>query len=285
MSMINLLTVGATFKDVKDRSGSYKLSSIASLPKFNAAKTGPSVPVTGNEPIAEAVRQSQGSLINPTTAAAPRQSKAVNPGKTQEVIGTQLQAGRSPNFQGVGSEGTTDLPANNPTPIISSTLPEAPMPEAPPRSAKPATISPAAAASAPLVGVRRLMHQFLFGNPARPVDVATVQTELVLDKVTVVRNDLSEESWPGDSRSQRDSATTRVDAPDTAGAWFDLTARFGKKTAPAGAMPAAKFTERPSRKGDFTTDSPDHTDENHAHPIDLPSVSSVAKSSQLAAPM
>jgi hypothetical protein len=91
----------------------------------------------------------------------------------------------------------------------------------------------------------RLMHQFLFGGPARPSGVATVQSEMALDKVTVVRNDLSEEAWPGDSRSHRDSATTSVDAAETAGAWFDLTARFGKRSEPAGATPAAKLTEEP----------------------------------------
>jgi len=104
---------------------------------------------------------------------------------------------------------------------------------------------PAALFDAPLAMVKRLLNQFFFGLPARPSGAATVQIELALDKVTVVRNDLSEEGWPGGSMSRKDSAATRLGPAQTLGAWFNLTAHFGRRTPPASAKPAAKFTAGP----------------------------------------
>lgn len=224
MSLINLLTVGATLRG-RERSGSYNLASINSRPAFNAAKT-----AAAKEPIAVAAERSPGSPLEPASVAAPQQRQTV---RTQEVLGTQLQAGRSPSLQGVGSEGTTDLPASFP-----------PLKETALQSAKPAVVMPETFGESTLKGIKKFMSRFLFGRQTPPAKTATVQTELALENVTVVRNDLSDESWPGDSRSRSIS-----DPTDTVGSWLNLTACFGKKAAPAKAAtepkPETKFVEGP----------------------------------------
>jgi hypothetical protein len=211
MSLINLLTVGATLKG-RGKSGGYNLASIASMPTFNAGKPADLAPGARGGAIADAALRLSGSPLEPAAAAAPQPGQTV---RAEEVPGTQLRAGQSPTFQGVGSEGTTGLPAIN----LSRTNATSPKEPRTPAESEPA-------GGSPLDQFKSLMAK-LWGRPQLPPrPTQAVQTELALENVTVVRNDLSDEAWPGESHSRSVS-----DPTDTVGSWINLTACFGKKAA------------------------------------------------------
>jgi hypothetical protein len=193
MNPMSLLTKGRTFGGLKDRRGAYKLAAGYALPNFAGAKGpsfGPARPP--KEPAAPFAQP------KPTVAAAlpPPRADAV-PTAPKVAAGYAL-----PNF--AGPKAPSFGPARPPK--------EPAAPFAQPKPAIPAALPPKRANAVPaapkVMGktldiwperpglCRRAARWFeeILGRPPKPARPApSVQTELVLDKVTVVRNDLSED--------------------------------------------------------------------------------------------
>ena len=82
---------------------------------------------------------------------------------------------------------------------------------------------------------KRLVQRFVFGRKGRPVREAGVQTELALEKVTVVRNDLNEDDLEVVLVERKvgtgQKPLARLSKMEMTGeAWLRLTAPFRKKS-------------------------------------------------------
>jgi len=164
MSLLHLLTVGQSFKGVEDRPGNYRMDH--SLPKFESSNRLASLPPTRNSVPTVA-----------KTAPAPVQTSLFS-----ELVGGP--AVRAHAAQPISQQ----KPAVPAPPLQAPVL--API-------AKGSAVSQAPAA--PLFEKRpkdnkwkTMVKELFFGRRRRRPNGANVQTELALENVTVVRNDLHE---------------------------------------------------------------------------------------------
>ena len=157
MNPFRLLTKGSTIGGLKERPGAYKLLAKTVLPNFSGTKR-----------------------PTPPTTSPPE------PAKTQTAFFKRLQA------KAARTVAVRVLSA----PVAAPTLPQAPaptpVPVTVPARTKDTTTKPALwsrLAAIPTDWAR----QWIPWRKAQPFQSPTVQTELALDKVRVIRNDLSED--------------------------------------------------------------------------------------------
>jgi hypothetical protein len=97
---------------------------------------------------------------------------------------------------------------------------------------------------------KRLVQRFVFGRKGRPVRGATVQTELALDKVTPLRNNLDEDDLEVVLVERRVGTGKKPLASlskmeMTGEAWNKLTAPFRKKGSENAFSPKAETNRSP----------------------------------------
>ena len=214
MNALCLLTKGRTFKDMADRPGAYKLLANRALPKFTAGKRPPSG-------LSHSAPQTvQTSLFEqPPTA----------------VKAAVVEAHKSA------------------APPVETVKPSQPVVSKSP-FAKDAKISQKACARGTWRRTasfcKRLVQRFVFGPKGRPFHEATVQTELALEKVTVMRNDLNEDDLEVVLVERKvgtgEKPLARLSKMEMTGeAWSRLTAPFRKKNSENAFSPKAETTVSP----------------------------------------
>jgi hypothetical protein len=200
MNLICLLTKGRTFKDMADRPGAYKLLAGSALPKLMAVKQ---LPARWSHPAPQTV---QTSLFE-------------QPPKTVQAPVKACQSVAPP----VG-------PVKPPQPVVSPFAPDAKKDAE--TSKKPCTRD----TWQQTVGFcKELVQQFVFGRNGRPVHGPTVQVELALEKVTVMRNNLNEDDLEVVLVERKvgtgEKPLARLSKEEmTREAWFKLIAPFRKKS-------------------------------------------------------
>lgn len=224
MNPLCLLTKGRTFKDMTDRTG-YKVLEESTLSRYSKQ----------------------------------------NPSPTRRWHTNQPPAGQQSLFEEPVKAAETEITASNKEaalPIQES--PVAPEPESVQESApaaassfvaKSAAVAPMTAKSAGPVRTatgfcRRLWHQFIYGRKSSPFRGPTVQTELALDKVTVMRNNLSEDDLEVVLVQRKvgtgEKPLARVSKMEMTGeAWLRLTAPFRKKNSDSANSPKAEKKASP----------------------------------------
>jgi hypothetical protein len=212
MHPLCLLTKGRTFRDTADRSGAYKVVVGKAPPKFAAARRALSAPP---HPLPQ---PAQKSLFEPPRPApkpvvvAPRQPVAP--------------------------------PAEPARPLSTLASPFAPG----------ATKAGATIGTGPLRRAAGLcqgwVQRFVFGRTRRAPGGATVQPELALEKVTVMRNDLHEDDLEVVLVQRRvgngEKPLARLSKLEMTGeAWLRLTAAFRKKSNESAFSPKAETKPSP----------------------------------------
>jgi hypothetical protein len=196
MNPICLLTKGRTFKDMADRPGAYKLLARSALSNFAAGK-------------------------RPT----PRYSHSV-PKTSQTTLFEQPKAAVKAAVVEAGKSATPPVvPANPPQSVISPFAPIAKKPETPyVRDTYNRTTR----------YCKWWVKRYIFGHKGRLVDGPTVQAELALEKVTVMKNDLNEDDLEVVLVERKvgtgEKPLARLSKMEMTGeAWLRLTAPFRKK--------------------------------------------------------
>lgn len=212
MSLIHLLSVGRSLKKSKDQTGVYRER--MALPRFDAGST---LPATPTLPESRSLVTSQPSLFSRLVAA---------PTEEELSVGAQDKRAATPA-------------AAAPKPAVAAS----PRPVAAP--------APTAAPLSPVVPAPRKeakwksMIKALFGIRSKPVE-RRVQIELSLDRVTVVRNDLSDSDLEVVQRRPQSADTTpqmSFERRQTQ-SWMKLTKRLfqpGNGTAPAASARRSPF--------------------------------------------
>jgi hypothetical protein len=205
MNPLCLLTKGRTFKDMGDRSGAYNLLTRGTLPKFISARRFP------NTQTRETVEPCHIPIIEPAAAAIPPIEEA-----PKSMI---------PEVKPIAP-----VPILDPAPIhdgVSSPF-----------------IDPSQMVKVPArPGIWRRMVNFtkdivkrlILWPKGRSAQRPTVQTELALDKVTVLRNDLDEDNLEVVLMERKvgtsEKPLARLTKMEMTGeAWIKLTAPFRKKS-------------------------------------------------------
>jgi len=199
MNPLCLLTKGRTFKDMADHPGAYKLLASRALPKFAASRRPPS------ELAHSAPQRAQTSLFEQPPAAV----------KAAVVEAPKIVA----------------LPVETVKPSEPG-LSQSPFAQAA-RTPEKACARGTWRRTASFC--KRLVQRFVFGRKGRPVHGETVQTELALEKVTVMKNDLNEDDLEVVLVERKvgtgEKPLARVSKTDMTGeAWNKLTALFRKRS-------------------------------------------------------
>ena len=214
MNPLCLLTKGRTFKDMADRPGAYKLLANRALPKFTAGRRPPSGPSHS------APQTAQTSLFEQPPAA---------------VKATVVEARKSA------------------APPVETVKPSQPVVSKSPFAQDAKTSKMACARGVWRRSVsfcKRLVQRFVFGRKGRPVHETTVQTELALEKVTVMRNDLNEDDLEvvlvERTVGTGEKPLARLSKMEMTGeAWNRLTAPFRKKSSENAFSPKAETKPSP----------------------------------------
>jgi hypothetical protein len=209
MNPLCLLTKGRTFKDMTDRSGGYKVLGASGLPKYSNSKGGPTRRWHTSEP---AVQSAQPNLFDAPARPA------------QEVIKESNKEAAMPIQEAKAMKA--EAPAKGPI-------------KASPFSADAKTAAPTAAKDPGPVRkatgfCRKLWHQFIYGRNPGPFRSPSVQPELALEKVTVLKNNLSEDDLEVVLVERKvgtgEKPLARVSKMEMTGeAWLRLTAPFRKR--------------------------------------------------------
>jgi len=221
MNLLCLLTKGRTFKDMADRPGAYKLLDSSTLPKYGAAKRLPSrwshsAPQTAQASLFD----QQPKTVKPTVVEA---HKSVTPPvePVEPVKPSVSVASPSPFAQVAKKEAKT------------SEMPFA-------RGTWNRTVK----------FCRAIVQRFIFGRKGRPVRGPTVQAELALEKVTVMRNNLNEDDLEVVLVERKvgtgEKPLARLSKMEMTGdAWLRLTAPFRKKNSENAFSPKAETKPSP----------------------------------------
>lgn len=230
MSPICLLTKGRSSKDTASRPDAYKVLAKCNEPKFGH-RVKPSAPAA---PDPEAPAQMSLSAPAKPEEAAPAPAPVVEQAAAEPVAPDAPVAAVEPAAPPVAE------PVPEPAPELSKS-PFAPGAKRSPR------LTFRDFCKRPYRFCKRLVQRFVFGRKGRRIQKPSVQTELALDKVTVMRNDLNEDDLEvvlvqrevgrGDKPLAR---LSRMDVP--AEAWNRLTAPFRKK----GGAASPKAETKPS---------------------------------------
>jgi len=214
MNPLCLLTKGRTFKDMASRPGAYKLLANRALPKFTAGKR----PPTGLSH--SAPQTAQTSLFEQPARA---------------VKATVVEAGKS--------VAPPAWPVEPSQPAVSQS-PFAPAAKTSERACARGTWRRTVSFC------KGLVQRFVFGRKGRPAHGATVQTELALEKVTVMRNDLNEDDLEVVLVERKvgtgEKPLARLSKMEMTGeAWSRLTAPFRKKSSENAFSPKAETKPSP----------------------------------------
>jgi hypothetical protein len=167
MNPLSLLTKGSTIRGLKERPGPYKLLDKSGLPNFSGPKS--PAPTTSHP---EPENRSSGS--QPALFEGPQpQSAAEAPAQAPVELSVARRGAAVP--PGVVGGGVTP-----PEPAAATAAPQD-------KPSKPRLWSRLAGRLA------EWARQWMPWRKERPFQKAAVQTELALDKVKVIRNDLSED--------------------------------------------------------------------------------------------
>jgi hypothetical protein len=207
MNPLCLLTKGRTFKDMAPRPGAYKLLANSAIPKYTAGKRLPSRPT---HPV---LQTDQKSLFEPP----PAQVKAVAVDIPIVVTPPVLPV-----------EPVEPVEPAKPAQAVVSKSPFAEGAKTPKKARVTRTWKQANGFC------KGLIQRFVFGRKGRPAGGPTVQAELALDKVTVLRNDLNEDDLEVVLVERKvgtgEKPLARLSKMEmTAEAWLRLTAPFRKK--------------------------------------------------------
>jgi hypothetical protein len=214
MNPLCLLTKGRTFKDMAARPGAYKLPANRALPKFTAGGRPPSGPAHS------APQTAQTSLFEQPPAA---------------VKATVVETRKS-----VAPPVETARPSQ---PVVL----KSPFAQAAKTSEKACARGVWRRTASFCKG---LVQRFVFGRKGRPVHETTVQTELALEKVTVMRNDLNEDDMEVVLVERKvgtgEKPLARLSKMEMTGeAWSRLTAPFRKKGSENAFSPKAETKPSP----------------------------------------
>jgi hypothetical protein len=212
MNPLCLLTKGRTFKDMAPRLGAYKLLASSTIPKYAAGKR---LPV---RPSYSAPEPAQKSLFE--QPPAPVQATMIEPPKS--VV----------------------------PPVIPPVVPDEPLQPVVSNSpfAPGAKTSEKACARGTWKRItsfcRGLIQRFIFGRKRRSSRGPTIQAELALEKVTVMRNDLNEDDLEVVLVERKvgtgEKPLARVSKMEvTTEVWLKLMAPFRKKNSESASDPKA----------------------------------------------
>jgi len=215
MNPLCLLTKGRTFRDFTDRTGTYKLLAGA-VPKYSDDKRGPA-------------RRWQAAV--PPTAQASLFDEAPEAAKPVRADVSDLSLTEKTTEASVVPPQPTPAPAS-PSPAVPTTLASQQV-----RSAGPVRQATGFC--------RKMWQRFIFGREGHPFQGPTVQTELALEKVTVLRNDLNEDDLEvvlvEKKVGKGEKPLARLSKTEMTGdAWSRLTAPFRKMPSAGAINPKAE---------------------------------------------
>jgi hypothetical protein len=199
MNPLCLLTKGRTFKDMADRPGAYKLLANSALPNFSKGKRRPAeLPHSAPPTDQTSLFEQPAKAVQVAVVEAPKNVVApvVPVEPTQPVVSQSPFAEKAKTYK---------------KPCARDTWKRA-------------------------VGFCKvLIQRFVFGRKGRLVRGLTVQTELALEKVTVMRNDLNEDDLEVVLVERKvgtgEKPLARLSKMEMTGeAWLRLTAPFRKKS-------------------------------------------------------
>jgi hypothetical protein len=217
MNPLCLLTKGRTFKDMADRSGAYKVLGSNAVPRYGSNKRLPS------------------RISHPA------------PQTTQESL---FEVPRVAVEVAVVEVPTAEVPV---IPIVTAQPPEPVIPSPSPFAvgAIPAKKRSARGTWKQFVSFcKGWVKRIVFGKKRRPAHEASVQAELALEKVTVLRNDLNEDDLEVVLVERKvgtgEKPLARLSKMEmTAEAWIRLTAPFRKKDGESVISPQAESHPAP----------------------------------------
>ena len=201
MNPLCLLTKGRTFKDMADRPGAYKLLAGSALPKLMPGKRPPSRWAHPAPP-----KAAQKSLFEQRPKPVP-----------------------SPVVEARKSVVPPMEPIKRPKPMVS------PFAQDYIKDVNPAAKPCTGGSWKRTVALGKIwLRRFVYGQKGRPVHGPTVQAELALEKVTVLRNNLNEDDMEVVLVERKvgtgEKPLARVSKMEMTGeAWLRLTAPFRKK--------------------------------------------------------
>jgi hypothetical protein len=233
--LITLLTLGGALDRAKDRKGAYTLRYVNKLPKFGVA---------ARAAAATAVAQPPASPAMPAAmpAAAPAAAPAAQPALFAAPKPPAEESHNSHNSHGNDGKDRTDRTdrTNAPVPANQPPVPAAPKARFLP-FAKLSAVVAAAFAVVPKTAARVRGRLRSPAGDSRP----RAQAELALEKVTVLRNDLSDADLVvvAVQPKAEDSRAAEAQGREPAGSpWTRVTARWvkQKKTASVAAVAQAE---------------------------------------------
>lgn len=225
----SLLSRGGAFINMANRGDHYKFRNDSPLPKFSGGRRMASAPAMPG-PSPAPCQTGQATLF--AEPVAPTPAPAVEPVKIPIILEAPV------------------IPAQSASPVIP------PSPAKSPFAAEKAKPSPKLPENgfgkAIALFFKRLGQRFILGRKGRPVHGATVQTELALDKVTPLRNNLDEdddlevvvlvERKVGTGKKPL-ASLSKMEMPTEA--WNKLTAPFRKKSIENAFSPKAAANRPP----------------------------------------
>jgi hypothetical protein len=234
MTPINLLTKGQTIRGMTNTRSAYKLTRHA-LPRFGTSRIGP---------LRIEMEPPQQPLFVPLIVVEPepvKETPAPEPAPVKPVKIAACQPVGSPldKLSGPIKAGATRV-----WNFWKRATPKSEVVQAPPRLAEPSAPPPTPAAVEAKAGIWRLLLQRITFR-RRVVKVRGVQTELALERVAVIRNDLSDadlEVIPRMDAKKRESNPFRSSAK----AWRVKQTEEERKAAPAFAPLCAATEAQPT---------------------------------------
>jgi hypothetical protein len=181
MNPLSLLTKGRTIRGLKERPGPYKLLEKNAVPNFSGLKSPTTLHPEPSGPQPGLFKEEARESAYPATI-----EEELPKAELAEPAPSDLSVARLGAVVPVaGSGGGVSSPG--PAPGVMSAEPAAVPATLQKRASKPGR------ASRLLGGLARRTRRWMPWAKEQPFQIAAVQTELALDKVKVVRNDLSED--------------------------------------------------------------------------------------------
>jgi hypothetical protein len=238
--LITLLMMGGALARAKDRKGAYTLRNVNKLPKFGVA---------ARAAAAAAVEPPPATPAAPTAAPAATPSLFAAPKAPAQGSHNSHDSHDSHDSQGNDGKDRTDRPYRTNAPVPPNLPPQPAAPKA--RFlpfAKLSTVVAAAFAVVPKTAARVRGRLRSPAGDSRP----RAQAELALEKVTVLRNDLSDADLVvvAVQPKPEDSRATEAQGPEPVGSpWTRVTARWAKqkKTASVAVVAQAERAADPAQ--------------------------------------
>ena len=256
MDAVKLLNTGRTVKAMEDRPSAYKVYASGRLPRFAPRGL---TPFRQSPSTSQPAAQTTLFEAPQATTAEPAAEKAFARGPWRRTVGFCKDLVQRNAFAR-NEEAPTAVTAAVVEECKKEALPVVPVqPLQPVIPPSPLTQVATAAEKAHARGgiwtrtvrsCKRFVQRYVLGRKGRPIAGSTVQTELALEKVTVLRNDLNEDDLEvvlverKEGTSEKPLARlTKMEM--TAEAWSRLTAPFRKKSSESAGNPKAETKSSP----------------------------------------